>query len=61
MDRLGWLLTIFGIGSFILPLLGLEFRIMRIFGDATPIAAAVMAVVGIVLLVISRRQGPSKE
>lgn len=55
MERVGWLLTIFGVGSFILPFLGLEFRVMRIFGDATPIAAAIMAVVGIVLLVMARR------
>lgn len=56
MERAGWLLTILGVGSFILPLMGLEFRIMRIFGDAAPIAAIVVAVVGVVLLVMSRRK-----
>lgn len=55
MERAGWLLTIFGVGTFVLPFVGLEFRVMRIFGDATPIAAAIMAVVGIVLLVMARR------
>jgi hypothetical protein len=55
MGRIGWLLTIFGVGTFVLPFLGLEFKVMRLFGDAAPIAAAIMAVVGIVLLVMARR------
>jgi len=57
MKNAGWLLLILGVGSFILPFFSLEFRLMRLFGDATPIAAIVMAIVGIGLLVMSGGKG----
>ena len=61
MERVGWLLVIFGVGSFVLPWVGLEFRLMRIFGDYTLIAAVGMAVVGAVLVVMARRNNTSSK
>jgi hypothetical protein len=53
----GWGITllILGIGSFILPLMGLQFRLLNLFGEATPFLGAGLAVAGAVLLVLSLR------
>jgi hypothetical protein len=51
MTRIAVLLLVLGIGSFILPLFGLQFRLLNLFGDAQPIASIVMALVGGALLV----------
>ena len=55
----GWGITllILGIGSFILPLLGLQFRLLNLFGDATPVLGAGLAVLGAVLVGLSFRSG----
>ena len=55
----GWGITllILGIGSFILPLMNLQFRLLNVFGEATPFLGAGLAVVGAVLLVLSFRSG----
>lgn len=49
-----WLLVL-GIGSFVLPYMGLQFRILSIFGESLPMVAGGMAVVGAVLLALSLR------
>ena len=55
MQRLGCFLLILGAGAFILPIFGLQFKILMLFGDATPIAAIISAVIGGGLLVMSSR------
>jgi hypothetical protein len=50
-----WLL-ILGIGSFILPVFGLQFALLNIFGESQVLAAIGMIIVGVVLLVVSSRQ-----
>jgi hypothetical protein len=57
MVSFGVLLLILGIGSFILPLLGLQFRILSIFGPNQEIVAIGMAVVGAVLVVLGLSRG----
>jgi membrane protein implicated in regulation of membrane protease activity len=54
MRRLGTTLLILGIGSFILPAIGIQFKIMYIFGDATPIVAIGFAIVGLVLIIVGK-------
>lgn len=51
-----WLLVL-GIGAFILPYFGLQFKILNVFGDALPMVAGSVAVVGAVLLALSFRAG----
>lgn len=55
MQRLGILLIILGIGTFILPLAGLQFRIISFLGESGPIAAGVLLVAGIIILVANFR------
>lgn len=49
-----WLLVL-GVGAFILPYFGLQFKILNVFGDALPLVAGGIAVVGAVLLALSFR------
>jgi hypothetical protein len=49
--RWGISFLILGVGSFVLPLVGLQFRVINAFGDAAPCAGGVFAVVGIALVV----------
>jgi hypothetical protein len=51
MTRIATMLLVLGIGSFILPFFGLQFRLLKIFGDAQPIISVIMALLGGVLLV----------
>jgi len=48
---LGAMLVFLGAGSFLLPLVGLQFRIMNLFGDATPIIAIALVIGGILMVV----------
>jgi hypothetical protein len=62
MRSIGILLLILGIGTFILPQLGLQFRIMSVFGRNPETFAVIMAIVGAVLLFLSfRRRGEDQE
>jgi hypothetical protein len=71
MRGLGVALLILGIGSFILPLFGMQFRILNLLGEQSqPVVAVVLAVIGAVLLFVSMSRGqgeavqpsqPSKE
>jgi len=53
MRSWGIYLLIFGIGSFLLPMMGLQFKLLSLLGNATPIVGAVLTVAGIALLVLS--------
>jgi hypothetical protein len=57
MVSFGVLLLILGIGSFILPLLGLQFRVLSVFGPNQDVAAIAMAVVGAALVVVGLSRG----
>jgi len=48
---LGAMLAFLGAGSFLLPLVGLQFRIMNLFGSATPIIAIALIVGGILMVI----------
>jgi hypothetical protein len=55
-----WMLVL-GVGAFILPYFGLQFKILAIFGDALPMVAGGMAVAGAVMLALSFRAAPQAE
>lgn len=55
-----WLLAL-GVGAFILPYVGLQFKILSIFGEALPMVAGGMAVVGAVVLGLSFRTGTQAQ
>ena len=49
---LGIGLLLIGILSFVLPLVGLQFRIINVFGPGSaPIVGVILAVIGIVLII----------
>jgi hypothetical protein len=50
---------IIGAGSFVLPLIGLQFRVVDIFGPAAPIIGGLLAVVGLILFTLSYRSANS--
>lgn len=54
-------LLVFGVGAFVLPMIGLQFKLLSIFGDATPMVAGGMAVVGAIMLFLSFRAGAETE
>lgn len=54
MTRLAVFLLILGAGSFMLPLFGLQFRLLDLFGDSQQIVAIVMVIAGVALLVVDR-------
>ena len=55
MRRWGTTFLVLGIGSFVLPLMGLQFALLNLFGEARPYAAGAMIVAGAVMLVQSSR------
>jgi hypothetical protein len=55
MRRWGVWLLILGIGSFILPLVGMQFILLDIFGQARPFVAAAMIVAGGIMLARSAK------
>jgi hypothetical protein len=55
-----WML-VFGVGAFMLPYVGLQFKILSIFGDALPMIAGGLAVVGAVVLALSFRAAPEAQ
>jgi hypothetical protein len=57
MRNAGIWMMVFGVGAFILPYFGLQFKILSIFGDSLPMIAGGLAVVGGVLLALSFRGG----
>ncbi len=57
MVRTGLGLILIGVGSFILPLVGMQFRIIDLFGPAAPVVSIGMAIVGVVLLIMGNATG----
>ena len=53
MRSWGIYLLIFGIGSVLLPMMGLQFKLLSLLGNATPIVGGILTVAGIALLVLS--------
>jgi hypothetical protein len=55
----GWGITflILGVGSILLPMIGMQFCLMSFFGDATPIVGGILAVVGLVMVIVSYLPG----
>lgn len=45
---------ILGVGGFILPMLGVQFVILSIFGEAEPIVAGLLAVAGLIMVIAGR-------
>jgi hypothetical protein len=54
----GVTLSLLGIGSFILPYLGIQFKLVNLFGPAQSIVAGLLAVAGAVLLFVSLMHNP---
>jgi hypothetical protein len=54
----GWgvLLVILGIGSFVLPMIGLQFRLMDVVEDYQPYAGIVVAAIGAVLIYLGMQR-----
>lgn len=55
MRSWGIWLVILGVGAFVLPFFGLQFKILAMFGEALPMVAGGIAVIGAVLLGLSFR------
>lgn len=53
---LGGLLTVLGVGSFVLPLMGIQFKLMAIFGDYTWLAGIAATILGVTLMMIGKKQ-----
>ena len=56
MTGIGILLLVLGIGSFILPMIGFQFRLMDLVEDYQPFAGIIVAVIGAVLLYLGYMQ-----
>jgi hypothetical protein len=57
MRNSGIWLMVLGVGAFVLPYFGLQFKILSVFGEALPMVAGGVAVVGAVLVALSFRTG----
>ncbi len=57
MRSAGIWMVVIGVGAFILPYVGLQFKILSIFGEALPMVAGGLAVAGAVVLGLSFRSG----
>ncbi len=55
MRSTGALLLVLGVGSFVLPMFGLQFKLLQALGDTTPYVGSGLAVVGAILLLVSLR------
>jgi len=54
MARWGVWMLVLGLGSFLLPYAGMQFRLLSLFGEYQQIAGGVLALVGLLLLVFGR-------
>jgi hypothetical protein len=57
MRSAGIWMVIIGVGAFILPYAGLQFKILSVFGEALPMVAGGLAAAGAVVLGLSFRNG----
>jgi hypothetical protein len=57
--RKGWGVTfiVLGAGSFILPMMGVQFRLISLFGEAAPVVGVVLLALGVLMVVM----GPKSE
>ena len=55
MKRLGAFLIVIGIGSLILPQLGMQFRLMNALESSQPAAGLVVAGIGVLFIVLQRK------
>jgi hypothetical protein len=58
MVRIGVLLIVFGIGSLLLPMFNVQFRLMSLLDDYQPVAGIVVAAIGAALLFLGMRNRP---
>ena len=56
MARFGVFLLIMGLGSLLLPLIGMQFRLMSLLDPAQPIAGIAITAVGGLLIFLGARQ-----
>jgi hypothetical protein len=56
MRQWGTWLVILGVGSFILPMVGMQFTILTVFGESLPLVAGAMAMAGVAMVGFSYRQ-----
>ena len=59
MKRIGTLLLIAGLASFVLPLVGLQLKIFNALGDNQTMVGLGAIVVGVVLLVAGSKSAPA--
>lgn len=50
MKSWGVTFLILGVGTFALPIVGLEFAIMSLFGDERPMVAVILAIAGLLMI-----------
>ena len=53
---IGIMMMFMGIGGFVLPLMGVQFRILSFFGAGQYVVAGILAVVGLILLVAGKKK-----
>jgi hypothetical protein len=57
MRNWGIFSLILGVGAFVLPMMGMQFRLLNVFGEEnTPLLAGLLIVVGVVLVGLSMRK-----
>jgi hypothetical protein len=56
MLRLGLLLVVLGLGSLLLPLLNLQFRIMELVDPYQPFAGLIVAAIGVALIYLATQR-----
>ena len=56
MIQIGVLLLIFGVGSLLLPMFDMQFRLMSILDDFQPVAGILVAGLGALLIILGLRQ-----
>jgi len=57
MKSWGVTFLILGVGTFVLPVVGLEFAIMSVFGDERPMVAVLLALAGLLMIWKSSQEG----
>ena len=60
----GWglILLILGLGSFLMPLLGMQFALARIFGPGNETVVGIaLSVAGLLLIIIGLRRGRTSD
>ncbi|MCY2963511.1 MAG: hypothetical protein NT069_07645 [Planctomycetota bacterium] len=55
MVRLAIWLLVLGIGSIVLPMMGMQFKLLSALGDNAPYVGGGMAAIGLVLLILGTR------